>query len=248
LCLGFRILTTMHYGLGVACLTGLVVILLSFAGVAPGDTMGARGIATLAGSAFALIAYALWPTWERQQLKPTLASMVDAYRGYLAAVLRGDARARDEARSAGRNARSNAEASLDRLRGEPRPDRALIELAEGVYAHGNRLVRASLALEAVLQDAPGLNLDPRVHAFATQVDEALSAIAGGLRDGAAASVSGLRARERELAAVWESAGPDPQGVTTALANACDRITDSVDTLAHVLRQSSRPAAPVDTSA
>ena len=243
LCVGFRILATMHYGLGVACLTGLVVILLSFAGVAPGDTMAARGVATAIGSGFALLAYALWPSWERLQLKPTLATMVDAYRGYLAAVFDGEANSRDEARSAGRSARSNTEASMDRLRGEPRPDPALLELAEGVYANGNRLVRASLALEAVLQDAPGTKLDPRVHAFAAHVDSALAGIADGLREDRAAVVSGLRTRERELAGLLETEGAaDPHGVGAALAYACDRITDSVDTLAHVLRQATRPPA------
>ncbi|HEX5124877.1 MAG TPA: FUSC family protein, partial [Rhodanobacteraceae bacterium] len=51
LCIGFRLLTTVHYGLGVTLLTGLVVILLSFYGIAPGGTMLARGVATALGSA-----------------------------------------------------------------------------------------------------------------------------------------------------------------------------------------------------
>ena len=42
LCFGFRLLTTVHYGIGVMLLTGLIVILLSFDGIAPGGTMTAR--------------------------------------------------------------------------------------------------------------------------------------------------------------------------------------------------------------
>ena len=42
LSIGFRLLTTVHYGIGVALRTGLVVILLSFDGVPPADTMLAQ--------------------------------------------------------------------------------------------------------------------------------------------------------------------------------------------------------------
>jgi len=61
LCVGFRLTVTVHYGIGVALLTGLVVVLLSFEGMAPADAIHARVVATLAGSALALAAYALWP-------------------------------------------------------------------------------------------------------------------------------------------------------------------------------------------
>ena len=109
--IGFRLLTTMHYGLGVMMLTGLVVILLSFYGIAPGDTMLARGLATALGSAIALAAYALWPTWERYQVRPALADMLAAYRRYFDTLLNGDASARGHARTAARSARSAATAS-----------------------------------------------------------------------------------------------------------------------------------------
>ncbi|TLY52697.1 MAG: hypothetical protein E6K53_03520, partial [Gammaproteobacteria bacterium] len=151
LCLGFRMLTTVNYGLGVMMLTGLIVILLSLNGTAPGDTMPQRGVATAIGSVFALFAYAVWPTWE--QLRPALAAMIDSYREYFATLLDGNATLRRDARVASRSARTNAQASLDRLRGEPRRDRALIALAEGVFANANRFVRATMALEAVLQDS-----------------------------------------------------------------------------------------------
>ncbi|RBJ54101.1 FUSC family protein, partial [Xanthomonas oryzae pv. oryzae] len=50
-CLGFRLLTQVNYGIGVAFLTGMLVLLLSFEGVSPGAAVGARLQATVAGSA-----------------------------------------------------------------------------------------------------------------------------------------------------------------------------------------------------
>ncbi|HJU26286.1 MAG TPA: FUSC family protein, partial [Rhodanobacteraceae bacterium] len=83
LCFVYRELAAVHYGVAVACLTGLVVILLSFYGVAPETSMSARAVDTALGSALALAAYLLWPTWERGREREALATMLDAYRDYL---------------------------------------------------------------------------------------------------------------------------------------------------------------------
>ena len=238
LCVGFRLLTTVHYGIGVMMLTGLVVILLSFDGIAPGGTMVARGIATAIGSALALTGYVLWPSWESPRVQSALAAMIDAYRGHFSALLRGDASARANARSAARSMRTNAQASLERLRGEPRRDRALLALGEGVFANANRFIRASMALEAVLDDASALPQREHVLAFAARVDAALAAIADSLRSGNAPAIERLRSAERQLAdALEETPGDDnTRSIASAVGDACDRITDSVDTLAHLLRQ------------
>ncbi len=110
----------MHYGIGVMMLTGLVVLLFSFDGVPAGELFAARAIGTLAGSALALTAYLVWPTWERLRVRPALATMIDTYRVYLKALLDGDHEQRMSARTKARAARTNAQASLERLRGEPR--------------------------------------------------------------------------------------------------------------------------------
>jgi len=238
LCVGFRLLTTVHYGIGVMMLTGLVVILLSFDGIAPGGTMVARGIATAIGSALALTGYVLWPSWESPRVQSALAAMIDAYRGHFSALLRGDASARANARSAARSMRTNAQASLERLRGEPRRDRALLALGEGVFANANRFIRASMALEAVLDDASALPQREHVLAFAARVDAALAAIADSLRSGNAPAIERLRSAERQLADALEATPGDDntRSIASAVGDACDRITDSVDTLAHLLRQ------------
>jgi uncharacterized membrane protein YccC len=246
LCIGFRLLTTMHYGIGVMLLTGLVVILLSFDGIAPGDTMLARGIATGIGSALALAAYLAWPTWESQRVPAAIATMIDAYRTHLDALLTADAGTRAAARSAARSARTNAQASLDRLRGEPRRDQALLDFGEALFANANRFIRAGMALEAVIDDAPALPEQERVLAFAARVDAHLAAIAGSLRSATSPPTERLRSAERALAEGLESArGGDGADVAVAVADAFDRITDSVDTMAHIMRQSSRDRSGAD---
>jgi uncharacterized membrane protein YccC len=240
LCIGFRLLTTMHYGIGVMLLTGLVVILLAFDGIAPGDTMLARGIATGIGSALALVGYLAWPTWESQRVPAAIAKMIDAYRAHLSALLNANAGTRAAARSAARSARTNAQASLDRLRGEPRRDQALLDFGEALFANANRFIRAGMALEAVLDDAPALPESERVLAFAARVDAHLAAIANSLRSNAPPPTERLRGAERELAEHLEtarSADATDTDAAVAVADAFDRITDSVDTMAHIVRRS-----------
>ncbi len=236
LSIGFRMLVTVHYGLAVMMLTGLVVILLAFDGIAPGETMVARGIATVIGSAFALAAYALWPTWEHLRVRPALAAMTDAYRIYFSGLLDTDAAAHAAARTAARTARTNAQASIDRLREEPRSDPQLIALADGLFANANRFVRACMSLEAVLQDAPTLPTRDRLAEFGTHIDSSLAAVAAGLRDGTAPTIDNLRERERALATqLGSTGGPGASEVAAAIIEALDRMTDSIDTLAHLLR-------------
>src|SRR5215469_15005729 len=115
-----------NYGIFVAALSAMVVLLIAVTGIAPRDVIAARAINTLIGGIVAMIAYAVWPSWERTQTGAVLADMLDAYRDYLAAVMAalagGDPAAIDDVRLDGRLARSNAEASVDRARGEPGAD------------------------------------------------------------------------------------------------------------------------------
>jgi uncharacterized membrane protein YccC len=240
LCIGFRMLVTVHYGLGVMMLTGIVVILLAFDGIAPGGTMVARGAATAVGSAVALLAYAIWPTWEHRRVRPALAAMLDAYRRYFATLLADDLPARIAARSVARSTRTNAQASLDRLRGEPRPDRRLLAFAEGVFANANRFVRACMSLEAALQDARGLPERAALAAFSTRIEVRLAALAAALRGEQADtsdSADDLRADERSVAERLGAAIDEQRaGLVTEVIDTFDRMTDSIDTLAHVVTQ------------
>jgi len=236
-CFGFRQVTTMHYGLGVMLLTSLIVVLLSFAGLSPADTMSARAIGTCTGSALALFAYLVWPTWERGRVRAVLADLLDAYRQYFLAVLRDDTRVRADVRAASRRARTNAQASLDRLRGEPRRDRHAVALAEGIFANANRFLRAAMALEAMRQNAPATAPHAAITLFAAHVDSSLRKLAAGLRSGGtAAAETGLRDVQSALERALESvAGEEERLRALAWIEASDRITDSLNTLAHLLR-------------
>jgi uncharacterized membrane protein YccC len=238
LCFGFRELTTVHYGLGVMLLTGVIVVLLTFEGIAPGETMAARATGTSIGSALALLAYVMWPTWERGRVRANLADMLDSYRRYFLAVLDDDQRVRVDVRGATRSARTNALASLDRLRGEPRRDRKLVAIAEGVFANANRFLRAAMALEAARQGPTLLPARSQATAFAQRVDADLARIAQALRSSDSAPRDlHLREEQHTLATALDKAasGDAERVLAAAWIEGSDRITDSVNTLSHLLR-------------
>jgi hypothetical protein len=90
----------------------------------------------------------------------------------------------------------------------------------------------------VLDDAPALPESERVLAFAARVDAHLAAIANSLRSNAPPPTERLRGAERELAEHLETArSGDATDAAVAVADAFDRITDSVDTMAHIVRRS-----------
>jgi uncharacterized membrane protein YccC len=215
----------------------MIVVLLTFEGIAPGETMSARALGTSIGSALALLAYLIWPTWEHGRVRPALADMLDAYRRYFVAVLNDSSRVRSDIRALARSARTNAQASLDRLRGEPRRDARLIALAEGVFANGNRFIRAAMALEAARQGPVELPARASATGFVARVDTDLQQIIGSLRSGQPAHRdAGLRAEQRTLAKAIETAASsdEERALAAAWIEASDRIVDSTGTLAHLL--------------
>ncbi|MGH9639203.1 MAG: FUSC family protein, partial [Bryobacteraceae bacterium] len=78
-----------NYGVYSIAVSGLVVFLLAAAGTSPRDTVIARGSDTLTGGVAALIAYVLWPTWERKRVFHPIADLIDATRDYFHAVREG---------------------------------------------------------------------------------------------------------------------------------------------------------------
>lgn len=230
LCFAFRELATVHYGIAVVCLTGTVVILLSFYGIPAAASVHARAIDTALGSALALLAYLLWPTWERGREREVLARMLDAYRNYLVAVLRGDAQARHSTRIDSRAARSAAQASLDRLRGEP-ASHANVPRAEALVAQANRVVRAGMMLEAARGDTAD-STSRQIDELAEACDAAMREAAEALRQSRAPQGEfQLRARQHILAASLPEPG---DAFDVSLRDASDRIVDAIDGLLHVL--------------
>src|SRR5581483_712962 len=115
-----------NYGLFATAVTGLVVLLEAMTGVAPKDVIAARGLNTALGGIISLLAYAVWPTWERARIPEDLARMLDAYREYFRVIRHGYTHPHesygqdlDRVRLAARLARSNLETAIDRWRLEP---------------------------------------------------------------------------------------------------------------------------------
>jgi len=174
-----------NYGIFVAALSAMVVLLIAVTGIAPRDVIAARAINTSIGGVVAMIAYAVWPSWERTQTGAVLADMLDAYRDYLAAVMSalsgGDPAAIDDVRLDGRLARSNAEASVDRARGEPGANPSEVKALDAILANSHSFVRVAMALESGIYRTKPVAIRPATSEFAAMVQDVLAACSASLR-------------------------------------------------------------------
>ncbi len=230
-----------NFGLSAVALSALVVVLLDIAGIAPHATVLARGAATMVGGVLALVAALLWPTWERQVLPERLGDLLHAYRGYLDAVLDASATPQrlQKARSAARLARSNAQASVDRARAEPVRAHEQVELGEAVLAHTHRFIHAMLTVDAVRAALHEAGAVPELDELMRLADQVLDCCEQAVRSGRPPrSVPKLRPAQERLAKVLIAQPQRIGGLETAgaLIDACDRITNSLDTLAGELRR------------
>ena len=234
LCMAFRYLATAHYGIAVAALTGTVVIFLSFEGVNSGTAVLDRVLNTALGSGMALLAYVAWPTWERGRARAALSAMLDAYADYLLALAHPDHRdGHREARTAARTARTNALASLDRMQAEPATPRPLLELANALFLNGNRLVRTTMTLEALLHDCDSLPEQAEVTNFVDRSASHLHALAIALRNNhLPPPAPALRRLQRSLATLLAMADDKPRA--EQLVRISDRLVDNINTLAYVV--------------
>ncbi len=216
LCFLFRWLANANYALAVAALTGTVVILLDLDGLSPAQSLHDRAIATVLACAAALAGYLAWPTWERGRVRAAFALMLESYAVYLDALAdAGDRVRRAHARAAARVARSNAQASLERLRAEPATPAALVALIERLFAHASRLIRSAMALEATLGDT---GRDPHAAVAAAQVRQ----LAARVRDPHSTEAS-----------AWPGSGPASTG-DAVRSRLHARMADALAALRHVL--------------
>ncbi len=241
LCAGFRYFGNVHYGIAVASLTGMVVLLLAFVGEAPEPTVLARLIDTIVGSAVALAAYGLWPTWEKGRTRETLARMLRAYADYLSALASGGAEERRDGRQAARVARVNAEASVKRLLAEPATPAALAELAQSLLTNGNRLARTVMTLEALLgheeRSRVRTQLEPFIRESAAALAETAEALSAHREPNA---LPPIRAAQRQLARELGAAVAEARA--GEISAACDRLVDNINTLAHIVARA--PTQPM----
>jgi uncharacterized membrane protein YccC len=228
-----------NYGIASTAITALVVLLLAVSGLAPKVVIGARALNTVAGGTIALADYLIWPTWERTQLAELMAQMLDAYREYFRVIREGYIRrepsawsALDRARLAGRLARSNLQASIDRLSAEPGTPAAAVKLLAGALASSHRLAHAMMALEAGLYSSQPVPARPAFSHFASDVDLTLYYQASALRGSPFAPATLPDLREDHHAPVHSG---DALAERYALVNVeTDRVTNSLNTLSEEL--------------
>ncbi len=239
-----RCLGPANYGIFVTAITALIVILVALLRADdPYAVMAARGVNTAAGGAVALLAYWLWPTWERTQVAETLARMLDAYRLYFRAIrecyLGQDAlgpHELDRTRIAARLARSNLEASIDRLSAEPGTPPESLSLLGAMQASSHRFVHAAMALEAGLSARNPGSEGEAFERFANAVELTVYYLAAALRGSPIDSgvLPLLRERHHALIHSGDSAVLRTNGRYDLVVIETDRITNSLNTLSEEL--------------
>jgi uncharacterized membrane protein YccC len=224
-----------NYGIFGVAISALIVMLISITGVAPKELIAARGINTIIGGAFALAAYAVWPTWERNRVPDLFAALLDAYRQSFRSITRklldpasASARERERTRQAARTARSNLETSIERLAAEPGISASQLAQANAMLASSHRFAHAMIALEAGIPQSEATPPRLDFSAFASAVEKTLELLS--------AKPRGERVTEREFPDLREAylrftQTTDPQLERYAFVNVeADRMTNSLNTL------------------
>jgi uncharacterized membrane protein YccC len=163
--------------------------MIAFTGVAPKDVIVPRGYNTILGGLVGLGAYAVWPTWERTRVGLTMARLLDAYREYFAAVVeeltRTDGtpstRRAEKARLAARLARTNAVASVDRVRAEPWTGADEAALLVGILASSHRFAHGVMSVEAGALPQSRPQARPEFRTLAADVITTLEGLAAELQ-------------------------------------------------------------------
>src|SRR5439155_23760054 len=169
------------YGVFAVMISALVVLLLTINGVSPKEVILARGVNTAVGGALALLAYLAWPTWERSRVGDNVAATLRAYRKYFSAVAKSYMEKKgsverfeiERARQDGRTARTNLEASVERLAAEPGTTPDQIQRINAILASSHRFAHAVMALEAGLPLTPDVPARSEFRVFAADVEKTL---------------------------------------------------------------------------
>jgi uncharacterized membrane protein YccC len=224
-----------NYGIFAVAISALVVYLIAITGVSPKEVIWARGINTAAGGTLALLAYWVWPTWERTQVSERIAEILDAYREYFhalaesytrgAAVREGEL---DRVRLNARLARTNLEASIDRLGAEPGTTAEQIRQLNALLASSHRFIHALMALDAGWLHTAAVPARAPFRTFAADVEKTFALLAAALR--------GTRVQLNEFPDLREDhhmllQSGDQKIERYALVNVeADRIVNSLNTL------------------
>ncbi len=224
-----------NYGVFTTAVSGLIVFLIAETGIAPAQVVALRALNTTVGGLFALLAYNLWPTWERAHIAGILAGMIEAARNYFQAVAREFGSDKplaisdlDSFRSAWRKARSAAEASFDRYSAEPGTARDRIGLAASILASSHGLVHCIMGLESEVLKEHARTAPEAFRTFAHDVDTTLYFLAAALNGSAPAAASFPKLREDHTRMLKARSQFSPLDELVLLET--DRLTVALNTL------------------
>lgn len=232
-----RYIGAANYGLLTANVSAMVVMMISLTGIAPSQVIGPRAMNTAAGGVLSLVAYLLWPTWEREQVGDALADLLEAYRRYFHAVREAYLNADqshvaelDRTRQAARVARTNAVGSVDRVLAEPGTSAERAKLLSAMLASSHRIAHAIMSLEAGLTASEAATPPAEFRSFTHQVELTLHSLAAALRGSPLSPADLPDLREAHHALVANEG--DGNAARYDLVNTeTDRLTNSLNTLA-----------------
>jgi uncharacterized membrane protein YccC len=246
-------LLTVNYLFFAMFLTDFVVVLLALLGLPADQTAPDRLIGTGLGTGLALLAYILWPTWERTTVSQKFARLFLAQCRFAALMLNAFSRPPGEelararpAKLAARRARGDAEDAADRLADEPERPPITHALAQALVSSGHRIAVAALAAEAAAQqrhaelrraEQPRPDpTQPQLDQLAEAVRQAGTQLAEALhRLGPPGPLPPLRELQSQVPA-------DSGDSSTALLAATDSLVDALNTTSDVLRRHLAPPA------
>ncbi len=224
-----------NYGIFVTAVSALIVLMIALTGVSPKEVIAARGVNTAAGGSLALIAYWLWPTWEKTRISETMANMLDAYREYFRVITSAYMNPGsplpanlESKRLAGRLARSNMEASVDRFTAEPGTTPKQLADLNAMLASSHRLVFALMSLEAWLSGSRPVAPRDEFRVFANDVDLTLYLLAARLR-GSTVSLKDLPDLREDHQKLLAAGMPGTERYELVNVES-DRVTNSLNTI------------------
>jgi uncharacterized membrane protein YccC len=177
-----------RYSYGITFLTPLIILLIGISSDDPWIDLAERVAYTVAGALLALAAgYALWPQWEREQLRDRLVAAVRADKAYLAAALAALAEPGLEVAASLSSLRrqaeiavANADVGFQRMLSEPAAKTPLLGAGFALLVYLHRVCRHTIALAAQLGEVappaqPLAELRGRLGAALDEVAQAVSA-------------------------------------------------------------------------
>jgi uncharacterized membrane protein YccC len=228
-----------HYGVLAVTVSELVVLLVALTGVAPGAVIMARARNTALGGILALLAYWLWPTWERTRVPEIFGRTMDAYRIHFDFITRAFAEddpallaAIEHSRTPARLARTNLEASVDRLAAEPASTLQERDHWQAILASSRIFVHSIILLHSNLLAAPeslrALGRSPVFEDFSRDVSLTLDDLAKVMRGADPQGVTFPNLREAHYRLVHSG---EPMAAHGSLISAeTDKIVNCLNTL------------------